>query len=71
MNKAPRLHMLKNKSLQNFIKGFGSILNIFPAIPLKPCKAKSDFENLRNDWEIIGKSMFQGMEKLTNGRKQK
>lgn len=46
--------------LKNFLRGLGSILNIFPEP--RECEIKlpehTDEESLRKDWEAVGQDMY-------------
>lgn len=67
---------MKN-SFRNFLKGFGSIVDIFPSSQNDKVFKKfyngklSPEKALYKDWENIGNDLRQGMKTLTNGKPHK
>lgn len=63
--------MKNNNNIQNFIKGFGSIVDIFPSSPQYDevfdklyQGALTAEDSLRKDWESIRNDMHRAMETL-------
>lgn len=56
--------MKKPNFSSNFIKGMGSILDLFPCAPKNPVEGKSISELIRNDWEKVGNEMKDVMKQI-------
>lgn len=65
--------------MRNFLKGYGSVLNLFPSTPPPQITVKihpkqdgpqSDQEALRKDWEAIGKDMWSAMNDYSRNSKK-
>lgn len=50
----------------NFLKGMGSILDVFPKPPKNPIEKKSVNELIRRDWEAVGKELKNSMDEVGN-----
>jgi len=43
--------------LKNFLKGMGSVMEIFPSPPKNPFDNISDHERLASDWKQVGNDL--------------
>lgn len=61
--------------MKSFLRGYGSILNIFPSEPapkisvkfhFRTHNEKTDVEALRKDWEAIGKDIWSAIDEYNS-----
>lgn len=48
------------KRWKHFLRGVGSVMNLFPVVELEPI---DDAEAIRSDWEAVGEDLRWAMEK--------
>lgn len=72
-------NFLRRIKMRNFLKGYGSVLNLFPSDPppkiivtthAKQDRQQTDQEALRKDWEAIGKDMWSAIDDYSHNSKK-
>lgn len=68
---------MNHKTVRNFLRGMGSIVEIYPTrrnydkLIVKVRRHETDLEALRSDWERIGQDMQRAIDIVSNERRRK